>query len=452
MLEQIKQFFELPSLDDEDAVHIMVPLSVLLLSLFIGGLVTLTWVVLSYGIRVTLSEWPLTAMSSLFLILMVPALWSLMRRGHVFFVGVALTALFWSLLTFWMYATIGIRELSAGGYLLVMLIAGLVAGARGVVLVGVLSLLAVVGAYIAEVQGWIVVPLLNPIHPFHLISAIALLAMGMLLIRYTVLSVERAFARVRRQERALAESYRRSEAHRRELEAQNAELDAFAHTVAHDLKNPLAGMVMVSGLLERYDSSLTNEQRINYVQMLGQGLGKMQAIIDELLLLSSVRQREQVPLTPLDMAEIVSEAQKRLVYMFAGLQADANITLPDQWPVALGYAPWVEEVWVNYLSNAVKYGGRPLRIKLGATLVPASPGAEQDMVRFWIWNNGVCLTPEQQACLFVPFERLHDASTEGEGLGLSIVQRIVHKLGGEVGVESAEGEGCTFFFTLQHKA
>jgi signal transduction histidine kinase len=449
MLEQIKQFFKLPSLDDKEAVRIAVPLSVMLFSLFVVGLVILVWVVLSYGIRVALSEWPLTAVSSLFLMGMSLALWLLMRRGYVFLTGVTLTALFWSLLTLWVYVTVGIRELSAGGYLLVMLIAGIVSGAHGVVLVGVLSLLAIVGAYVAEVQGWIVVPL-DPIHPFHLISAVALLTIGMLLIRYTVLSVERAFARMQRQERALADSYRRSEAHRRELEAQNAELDAFAHTVAHDLKNPLAGMVMVSGLLEQYGPSLTNEQRTNYVQMLGQGLGKMQTIIDELLLLSSVRQQEQVPLAPLDMAEVVSEARKRLTYMFAGLQTD--IVTPERWPVALGYAPWVEEVWVNYLSNAVKYGGRPLRIEVGATLDPAATADGQDMVRFWVWNNGPSLTLEQQARLFVPFERLHDTSIEGEGLGLSIVQRIVHKLGGEVGVESSVGEGCTFFFTLRREA
>ncbi len=445
MLEQVKQFFRLPPFDDENAMSMVVPISVMVLSLFVVSLVVLTWLLLTYGLQVALSEWPLTMASSLFIIGMSLVLWTLMQRGYIFLAGVALTVLFWLLLTFWIYATVGIREMSTGGYLLVMLIAGIVFGARGVVLTGVLSLLAVIGAYVAEVEGWIVVPL-NSIHPFHLISAVALLAIGMLLIRYTVLSVERAFAHVRHQEHALAESYRRSEAHRRELEAQNAELDAFAHTVAHDLKNPLAGLVMVSGLLQQYGPSLTDEQRVDYLERLVLGLEKMQTIIDELLLLSTVRQREQVPLTPLDMGEIVNEAQKRLTYMFAGFQTD--IIMPDQWPIALGYAPWVEEVWTNYLSNAVKYGGRPLRIKLGATLIPASPGAEEAMVRFWIWNNGACLTPEQQARLFVPFERLHDASTTGEGLGLSIVQRIVHRLGGEVGVESAEGGGCTFFFTL----
>lgn len=72
------------------------------------------------------------------------------------------------------------------------------------------------------------------------------------------------------------------------------------------------------------------------------------------------------------------------------------------------------------------------------------------MVRFWVRDNGPGLTPDQQAQLFTPFERLHQARAEGHGLGLSIVKRIVEKLGGEVGVESdgVPGQGSTFYFTL----
>ena len=99
---------------------------------------------------------------------------------------------------------------------------------------------------------------------------------------------------------------------------------------------------------------------------------------------------------------------------------------------------------MNYLSNALKYGGEEPQIELGAT--PEATG----MVRFWIRDHGKGLTPEEQAQLFVPFRRLGKKGAEGHGLGLSIVQRIVEKLGGEVGVDSEglPGRGSTFRFTL----
>ena len=81
-------------------------------------------------------------------------------------------------------------------------------------------------------------------------------------------------------------------------------------------------------------------------------------VIDELLLLAKVNQTE-VKVEPLNMRGIVAEAQRRLKHLIE--QYRSEIIEPTDWPVALGYAPWAEEVWVNYLSNAIKYGGRPPR-------------------------------------------------------------------------------------------
>jgi len=108
----------------------------------------------------------------------------------------------------------------------------------------------------------------------------------------------------------------------------------------------------------------------------------------------------------------------------------------------LGHAEWIVEVWANYLSNSIKYGGQPPRVKLGAEVQP------NGMVRFWVRDNGPGLSPEEQARLFTPFTRLDQVRAKGHGLGLSIVRRIVEKLGGQVGVESQIGQGSSFFFTL----
>jgi PAS domain S-box-containing protein len=226
-----------------------------------------------------------------------------------------------------------------------------------------------------------------------------------------------------------------------ELETRNQELDAFAHIVAHDLKNPVGLTLGYAEVLALDYAEMSDDQRQQSLQTIIRAGHKMNNIIDELLLLAKVR-KVQVGALPLDMAKIVSEAQLRLADRVE--QSDAGIILPDAsaWPVALGYAPWVEEVWVNYLSNALKYGGQPPRVELGATAQP------DGMVRLWVRDNGPGLASEDQVRLFIPFTRLNQVRAKGHGLGLSIVRRIVEKLGGRVGVESQIGRGSSFFFTL----
>jgi signal transduction histidine kinase len=222
-----------------------------------------------------------------------------------------------------------------------------------------------------------------------------------------------------------------------------AELDAFAHTVAHDLKNPMGVTMMHAQFLLHYSTKMNTEDIQKYARVIMQNGQKMSNIIDELLLLASVR-TEEVVLEPIeDMADIIEEVKKRLAYMIEEYQA--QLTLPSSWPVALGHGPWIEEVWTNYLSNAIKYGGRPPHIELGFAL------QKNRMIRFWVRDNGKGLSSQDQEKLFTPFARLNQIRIEGHGLGLSIVQRIVEKLGGWVGVESTgiPGQGSTFSFYLQ---
>ncbi len=247
---------------------------------------------------------------------------------------------------------------------------------------------------------------------------------------------ERAQSEISERKRAEAALHQRT----LELEEQNAELDAFAHTVAHDLNNPLTSVIGYSGFLEENFLDISKEVLLDSLQLIGQSGHRMARIITELLLLSSVRTMEEIKIDALDMMPLVAETQARLVYMIEEHQAE--IILPARWPMARGYGPWIEEVWANYLSNAIKYGGRPPRIEFGAT--PQRDG----FIRFWVRDNGSGMSPEQQARLFAPFERLGQVQAKGHGLGLSIVLRIVEKLGGQVGVESEVGRGSVFFFTL----
>jgi signal transduction histidine kinase len=225
-----------------------------------------------------------------------------------------------------------------------------------------------------------------------------------------------------------------------ELQARNEELDAFSHTVAHDLKNPLGAMVGLSEILKEEYTATLDKRLWKYLDTIARSGRKMANIIEALLLLAQVSKTD-VEVEPLDMSRILDEVLLDLGHVIEEQQAE--IILPDTWPEAMGYGPWVEEVWLNYLSNAMKYGGQPPRVELGAT------AQEDGKVRFWVRDNGDGLTPEAQTRLFTPFTRLGQASATGHGLGLSIVQRIVNKLGGQVGVESKIGQGSVFTFTLR---
>lgn len=226
------------------------------------------------------------------------------------------------------------------------------------------------------------------------------------------------------------------------LRARNEELDAYSHTVAHDLKNPLHLMLGYAEVLEQGDAAVSSEDGQQVVRSMIRIGNKMNGIIDALLLLAGVR-NAGVELQVLDMASIVAAVRQRLASIIG--ESNAQITAPDEWLPALGYAPWVEEVWINYLSNALKYGGQTPRIELGSTLTPGVP-----QVRFWVRDYGRGIAPEDQVRLFIPFTRPAQVHATGYGLGLSIVRRIVDKLGGQAGVESdgVPGHGSLFYFTL----
>jgi signal transduction histidine kinase len=237
-----------------------------------------------------------------------------------------------------------------------------------------------------------------------------------------------------------ARLHERVEQHAAQLEVRNKELDAFAHTVAHDLKDPLGLILGFADVLERDHARMTAEELQSFLAIISKHGFRMNNIINELLLLSEVRKLD-VTTGPLDMKSIVDNAQMRLMHLIEEYQPE--FVVPDLWPVATGYAPWVEEIWINYLSNAFKYGGQPLYVELGATDLG-------DWVRFWVRDNGPGISPEAQSHLFTPFTRLAQVRAQGNGLGLSIVRRITEKLGGQVGVESegVDGKGSVFSFTL----
>ncbi|OUD12392.1 ATP-binding response regulator [Thioflexithrix psekupsensis] len=227
-----------------------------------------------------------------------------------------------------------------------------------------------------------------------------------------------------------------------QLQQNNLELDAFAHTVAHDLKTPLSGLAGLLELLslECQADQIPSPRAIKHLELAMQSVNRTFSIVDALLLLAGVSRQQQVPLQTVNMTDIIIRVQERLALLID--RSKATIIVPEKWPNALGNPAWIEEIWSNYLSNGLKYGGTPPHLTLGATM------QEDGFIRFWIRDQGDGLSKEQQKSLFTPFTRLKNHRQEGHGLGLSIVQRIAERLQGAAGVESEIGQGCLFYFTL----
>jgi len=218
-----------------------------------------------------------------------------------------------------------------------------------------------------------------------------------------------------------------------------SDLESFSHTVAHDLKSPLANQIGFIRMIK--DEDLEHDKLLKYLDYIEQSAYKMQSIIMELLKLASIR-KQKIPLNKVDVLHTVEAAMERLSYLIN--EKKAIINYPDFWPDTLGYAAWIEEIWLNYLSNAIKYGGTPPIIDIGYDLL------ENATIKYWVKNNGKSIPLNKQYALFEEFVQLNEIKTDGQGLGLSIVKRIVDNFGGKVGYETIKEpyDGSLFYFTL----
>lgn len=225
------------------------------------------------------------------------------------------------------------------------------------------------------------------------------------------------------------------------LAQQNMELNAFAHTVAHDLKHPLTSLIGVSTLLSKAFDSLEKNQQQQFLQQIIQSSLKMNAMINGLLQLASLRSDETPDFAPVNMQLTVQDALNSLAVLIADTKP--NITIQPNMPVLRTYGQWIEEIWLNYLSNAIKYGGNPATIHIGF-----EHEREAGRVLFWVDDFGPGVAAGQSDKLFTEFHRLHTVRKDSHGLGLSIVRRICNKLGGQCGYKTNTFGGSRFWFSL----
>lgn len=220
----------------------------------------------------------------------------------------------------------------------------------------------------------------------------------------------------------------------------NKELESFSYTISHDLRAPLRAINGFSQELRDQYAEVLDSAGLHYLDVIRRNSVKMDQLINDLLSFSRLS-RQDVQRTEIDMTGLVQN-------VFAELHAEVperevNLTLFPL-PGARGDAAMVRQVWVNLISNALKFTSTRAvaEIEVGARV-------ENDRVHYYIHDNGVGFDPSYADQLFRVFQRLHtDSDFEGTGVGLAIVSRIVHKHGGEVEAEGAVDGGATFSFNL----
>lgn len=227
-----------------------------------------------------------------------------------------------------------------------------------------------------------------------------------------------------------------------ELEVVNQELETFSYSVSHDLRAPLRAITGFSRILVEDHASALDPSARRLLAVIQENAGRMAQLIDDLLSFSRFS-RQRLERLPVDMDGLVRTVVADLRQSVPGSGTDVVI---DPLPSTHGDAPLIRQVWANLIGNAVKYSARRAapRVDIGARSGPLPGGCA-----YFVRDNGVGFDMAHAGKLFGVFQRLHRQDEfEGTGVGLAIVQRIVHRHGGRVWAEAEPDRGATFFFTL----
>lgn len=219
------------------------------------------------------------------------------------------------------------------------------------------------------------------------------------------------------------------------------ELDAFSHTIAHDLKNPLGGILGIAETLLTMGEDMAVEERNECLELIQDSGRRMHIIIEGLMILNSVRKEVVLP-RAIPMNSLFEQAYLRFIPAVQQSGARLKVGKMETAPKVLGYETWLEEVWVNCIHTALELGAPPVEIEVGWE---RSPGA---IVRFSVDFRGGELSPEVHRKLFTPFTGLSQVRGSDRGLGMAVVHRILEKLDGRMGLERVDGGINRLYYEL----
>jgi PAS domain S-box-containing protein len=228
-----------------------------------------------------------------------------------------------------------------------------------------------------------------------------------------------------------------------ELELKNAELERFTYTVSHDLKSPLITIKGFLGFLQE-DAKRGNLKRLEAdIQRIGDAADKMQRLLNDLLELSRIGRLVNTS-ERVDLNRMISDVVELLHGRLTGGSVPVRVSVQEDLPAVYADGPRLMEVWQNLIDNAAKFmGDQPdPHIEVGQV-----PGSKNEVPIFFVRDNGIGIDPRFKDRIFGLFDKL-DSRTEGTGIGLALVKRIVEFHGGKIWFESEPGKGTTFYFTL----
>ncbi len=224
-----------------------------------------------------------------------------------------------------------------------------------------------------------------------------------------------------------------------ELDRANRELEAFSYSVSHDLKAPLRAIKGFSELLKKETWGSLDENSRRYLNHVSENAGNMINLINDLLRFSRMG-RKNLDLTEVEMSQLVSAVRDDLV----SVNDDDVVFHIHSLPVIRADEGLLRQVFINLISNALKFSTRvkPAEISISGEM------RGSDWI-FSVQDNGIGFEQKFGEKIFKVFQRLHTSDEyEGSGVGLALVQRIVHRHGGRVWAEGYSGKGATFFFTI----
>jgi len=223
----------------------------------------------------------------------------------------------------------------------------------------------------------------------------------------------------------------------------NKELEAFSYSVSHDLRAPLRAIHCFTSILKQDYKDVLDDEGKRICGIIETSSVQMGQLIDDLLSFSRIG-RTQIQYSRIDMVKLSNTVYNELLIAEVDKQIDFKV---DKLPFAYGDFSTIKQVMINLISNAIKYSAITESPK-----IEVSCEKNNNIPVYYVKDNGVGFDMQYVHKLFGVFQRLHSKKEfEGNGVGLAIVQRIIHRHGGKVWAEGEVGKGATFYFTLPEK-